>query len=355
MRAGDLVELRRPGDILATLDSSGCNEGLPFMPEMLAYYGHPFRVAARLERACDTHTWSGVRRFKDTVVLDDLRCDGSAHERCDARCRIFWREAWLRPADDDDAHEASVADDPAYAELVRRTQTATTRRSESELLFRCQATELLRASTPVPWWSPLSFLRELRCGNVGLRRLVRVLSGAVGHQFGRKVLRRPLGPPANVGHPVREPGPALQPGDRMRVCSRLQIANTLDDSGTNRGLRFDFPEMGPYCGKAAPVLLQVKRFIDEPTGKMVELRSDAYILDGFACSGDHSTKRWFCPRAIYAWWRGCWLEPVDVEDRGCQTLEERRTCSISSGADTQAAPTARAEAAQPRVRAPDGT
>ncbi len=331
MRAGDLVELRPPGEILATLDFTGCADGLPFMPEMLAYYGRSVRVAARLERACDTHTWSGVRRLEDTVVLDDLRCDGSAHDGCDARCRIFWREAWLRPATDEEVTEASAAADAAYAELERRTRAATTRESDtSERLFRCQATELLRASAPVPWWSPLSLLHELRCGNVGPGRFVRVLAGAIGHQFSRRVLRRPLGPPPRPGHAVGTPGPALQPGDRVRVCSRLEIADTLDDAGKNRGLRFDFPEMGRYCGKAAPVLLQVKRFIDEPTGKMVELRSDAYILDGFACSGDYSTKRWFCPRAIHAWWRGCWLEPVDGGGSGQSAASQIHAPASSS-------------------------
>ncbi len=36
LRAGDLVELRPPAEILATLDEGGATDGLPFMPEMLA-------------------------------------------------------------------------------------------------------------------------------------------------------------------------------------------------------------------------------------------------------------------------------------------------------------------------------
>jgi hypothetical protein len=32
------------------------------------------------------------------------------------------------------------------------------------------------------------------------------------------------------------------------------------------------------------------------------------------CSGEWSTQRWFCPRAIYPYWRECWLERVQPPD-----------------------------------------
>jgi hypothetical protein len=54
---------------------------------------------------------------------------------------------------------------------------------------------------------------------------------------------------------------------------------------------------------------QVERFIDETSGKMVELTSDCVILEGVVCRGHVSAGRWFCPRAIYPWWREAWLEP----------------------------------------------
>jgi hypothetical protein len=320
MRAGDLVELRSPAEILSTLDRNGCAGGLPFMPEMLAFYGRRFRVTARLERACDTHTWAGVRRFQDTVILEDLRCDGSAHETCGAGCRLFWRETWLRTAADDappaEPHDVNAAD-PAFVELEELTRKATTWPSSgTERIFRCQATELLRASAPVAWWSPVSLLRELSCGNVGLRRFVRVMAGAVAHQVRRRLLRRDdvPQPAARGGAPAASAG-GLRPCQLVRVRSREQIGRTLDALGKTRGLYFDFPEMGPYCGRAAPVLSRVERFIDERSGRMVELGSDAYILEGFTCSGDFAPKRWFCPRAVYPWWRESWLEPLgDISD-----------------------------------------
>src|ERR1044072_7114413 len=97
MRAGDTVELRPPAEILATLDEHGCLEGLPFMPEMLAYFGRPYRVPAQVARACATVHYTGGRRLRETVILEDLRCDGSAHAGCGAQCRLYWKEAWLRP------------------------------------------------------------------------------------------------------------------------------------------------------------------------------------------------------------------------------------------------------------------
>jgi hypothetical protein len=44
---------------------------------------------------------------------------------------------------------------------------------------------------------------------------------------------------------------------------------------------------------------------------MVELKNEAVTLDGVVCSGDLSLRRWFCPRAIYPFWRECWLERVE--------------------------------------------
>jgi hypothetical protein len=313
VRRGDLVQLRPPAEILATLDADGCTDGLPFMPEMLAFFGRPARVTARVERACDTLTWTGVRRLENTVVLDDLRCTGSGHDGCAAGCRLFWREAWLRPAVEEAAESDAVsAEHPAFRRLEELTRSATKRSVEpAGPVFRCQATELLRASTPVAWWSPVSLLREVWCGNVGVWRFVRVMAGAVADQVKRRVLRRdPL--------KQREPGSeergasvgGFAVGQRVRVRPATEIASTLDANSKLRGLRFDFPEMAPHCGTEAPVIARVDRFIDENSGRMVELRSDAYVIGGCTCGGDHAGKRWFCPRAIHAWWREAWLEPL---------------------------------------------
>jgi hypothetical protein len=313
MRSGDLVELRPPAEILATLDTNGCTGGLPFMPEMLAFYGRRLEVSARVERACDTQTWSGTRRLENTVTLNDLRCDGSGHDGCAARCRLFWREAWLRRVDGDSRQVLPhVTADPGYAELERVARVGATRSSEtSEKVYRCQATELLNASHNVRWWSPVSLVREVSCGNVGLRRFVSVLALAVADRARKRRRRLKLANVERASDAASAAHCSLSIGQCVRVRSREEISRTLDSSGKTRGLHFDFPEMAPYCGKTAPVLATVDRFIDEGSGRMIELKSDAYILRGFACSGDHAPKRWFCPRGIYAWWRESWLEPVE--------------------------------------------
>jgi len=44
LRRSDLVEIRSAGEILATLDENGLMDGLPFMPEMIAYCGRRLAV-----------------------------------------------------------------------------------------------------------------------------------------------------------------------------------------------------------------------------------------------------------------------------------------------------------------------
>ena len=118
LRVGQVVEVRPPEEILATLDDQAATEALPFMPEMLRFVGRRFTVSAHARKLCDTRSdGTGNRLFHDTVYLDDLRCDGSGHDGCQAGCRILWRTAWLRPVS---ADEPASGDVVAAAELDRR-------------------------------------------------------------------------------------------------------------------------------------------------------------------------------------------------------------------------------------------
>ena len=99
LRPGDVVEVRPRAEILATLDASGSLDAMPFMPEMLRHVGRRFTVSRRVEKICDTIAATGSRRMRDTVYLEDLRCDGSGHGGCQAGCLIYWKEAWLRRVD----------------------------------------------------------------------------------------------------------------------------------------------------------------------------------------------------------------------------------------------------------------
>jgi hypothetical protein len=99
-RAGDLVEVRSREDILAPLDQDACVDGMPFMPEMLQFSGQRFRVGAVAHKTCDPIHKPGGRRLRSTVHLAGLRCDGSAHEGCQAACNLFWKDVWLKPVGD---------------------------------------------------------------------------------------------------------------------------------------------------------------------------------------------------------------------------------------------------------------
>ena len=106
------------------------------------------------------------------------------------------------------------------------------------------------------------------------------------------------------------PTSGLQPGDWVRVKSRSAIEATLNDKGRNRGLFFDREELA-FCDRVFQVRRRISRFIDDRSGQMIELKSDCLSLEGGVCSGENSLGRWFCPRAIYAYWREGWLEPLD--------------------------------------------
>ena len=58
-------------------------------------------------------------------------------------------------------------------------------------VFRCQATEALRATTPLPEKALSQYVREVRVGNVGVGEMLRVGSSALAVKMARKVgLRR---------------------------------------------------------------------------------------------------------------------------------------------------------------------
>ena len=107
LKPGDVVEVRSAAEILETLDTDGALNGMPFMPEMTRFAGKRFTVDRRAEKICDTVSGEppNSRRLRDSVLLEDLRCDGSGHDGCQAGCRIYWKEAWLRRVDSAEARD----------------------------------------------------------------------------------------------------------------------------------------------------------------------------------------------------------------------------------------------------------
>ena len=85
--------------ILSTLDARGRLDELPFMAEMFRYCGRTFQVSKRAHKTCDPAVGIIGRSMTNTVHLENLRCDGAAHDGCEADCLIFWKEAWLKRVD----------------------------------------------------------------------------------------------------------------------------------------------------------------------------------------------------------------------------------------------------------------
>jgi hypothetical protein len=315
LRRGDVVEVRSAREILATLDEDGMLEAVPFMAEMVGYCGHRFTVEARTEKLCDTiNNTLQSRRLPDAVLLDDVRCDGSGHGGCQAVCRLYWKEAWLRKVGPGEpAPSPDTADDAATAELHERVQrSASSVGDDGAPRYRCQATQMVAASVPLSTSDPRPYFRELTSGNVTVRTFARVMSRAAVMQPLHRLRWLPMPPLKGPSSKSPSTPPlGLQPGEWVRVKSPDQIRETLTDRGANRGLWFD-REMLAFAGKVFRVRARITRIIDERSGAMIELTSDCIVLEDVVCSGELSTGRFFCPRAIYSYWRECWLERVDV-------------------------------------------
>lgn len=321
LKPGDVVEVRSPAEILSTLDGEASIDGMPFMAEMLQYAGKRFTVTHCVEKICDTVSGNtpNSRRMYDTVLLDDLRCDGSAHDGCQAGCRIYWKESWLRRVSEVTTPGLDGGD--AYARLEELAAAGGRAVGDDGAeLYRCQATEALRASEPLSTFDMRQYVRELSSGNVGWRRFLRVSLSASGSLVARRLhlpgiarrLRMVARPRPVRGEPVVAPTKlGVQPGELVEVRSPDEIARSLNAHGKTRGLWYDPPEMGPFSGGRYRVKDRVERIIDEGSGEMIQIASDCIILEDVVCSGDHSACRRFCPRGIYPYWREAWLRRVD--------------------------------------------
>jgi hypothetical protein len=323
LRVGELVEVRAPSEILASLDERGRLEALPFMPEMLQFAGKQFRVDKRAFKTCDQVKNSGMYRMERTVHLEGLRCDGSAHGGCQAGCLIYWKEGWLKRVDPNGP--APVTPDPAppasalaTIETLQRETRPQGVKPEDEL-YSCQHTSIPEAApTHISGWDLRQYLEDVTSGNARPRKVLRGLLIHVFNKFqwatrkflpGLLLINRGRTYPYVDGRlDGRTPKEVLdlQPGELVEVKSREEIFQTLDRTGHNRGLRFDI-EMLRYCGKRARVQRRVSRLISEKDGKMIHMKGDCIVLDGFICAADFHQN---CPRGTEGYWREIWLRRV---------------------------------------------
>jgi hypothetical protein len=318
--AGDVVRVRSREELLATLDENGRLEGQPFMPEMLEFAGRELPISAIAHKTCDTisRPSTGLRQLDHTVHLAGARCDGSAHGGCQAGCLLFWREEWLERPDGVPLRSVPQQSSPVATEETLKADTVAGTDRDGTTVYRCAATEVLRATTPLPALEPTQYVADVRSRNFAALYVLRGLLVLAFNQFQAvtrklpRVLRiaggraYPFFRGTGVG-PAAEPL-GLQPGDLVEVKSKDEIMAALGPNSKNRGLIFD-GEMLPFCGRRARVLRSVDKIIDEQTGRMIHLR-DCVILDEITCMGRYHR---FCPRAIYPYWREAWLRRVEKD------------------------------------------
>ena len=325
-RAGDWAEVRSTDEILASLDERGCLDGLPFMPEMLQHCGRRFRIFKSAHKTCDTIATHQSRHMRNAVHLEGLRCGGEAHSGCQAGCLLFWKEAWLKPVRPSTTYTAethqTVGNGDSRCDLEKlasATRVYSVGQPNEDARYFCQATEILRATTPLRWWDLRHYVKDLSSGNVRLRDFVKYVLLAAFNVIVRLHPHMRLYP--YMPGLLREKTPTevlnLQPGELVQIRSNDEIMRTLNTKRRNRGLWFDV-EMGAFCGETFPVLRRVEKIIDDKTGRLINLPSDCIILEDVMCSGCLSRNRLFCPRSIYPYWREIWLKRTNG---GSQSLQ----------------------------------
>jgi hypothetical protein len=306
LRCGDVVTVRSLPEILLTLDAEGRCDGMPFMPEMAAFCGMTLQVRRRAEKTCVEGV--GMRGLRDTVFLDGMRCDGSAHEGCQRGCLFFWKTAWLKPASGpdeaplgEDASEQSRRPYPPEAP-IRHVSQLPTKKGE---LFFCQSTELRHATQDNLPGKLRCHLHDIWIGELTLRRFAYVVWRALANRAWRLLRGRAYYEIKGEQTQTESAALNLQPGELVEVRSESEIRATLDSQGRNRGLIFD-PEMLLHCGRRYRVAAQLRKIIVEETSKMVEL-NNTVLLEGLTCQGICALN---CPRANYFYWREAWLKRV---------------------------------------------
>src|SRR4030095_8534440 len=125
LKVGDWVKVRSKEEILGTLDAKGQLDGMIFMPEMFQYCGQKFQVYKRAHKTCDYSTPYPyrTRRLEDTVHLN-TRCDGHAHDNCEAGCLLYWKTQWLKTAGDRLERLFAITADRAWGNGARLVSEA---------------------------------------------------------------------------------------------------------------------------------------------------------------------------------------------------------------------------------------
>lgn len=342
LRVDDWVVVRSKEEILATLDENACLDGLPFQPEMLAFCGRRLQVAKVAHKTCDNIKKTGGRRMLDAVHLEGARCDGADHNGCQADCVFFWKEAWLRR--EHDAPVAAISNLGCTVSTVIRAVRAPSDENSDDPTWVCQTTRLYDATTLLLWWDVRQYIRDATSGNHSAWHMIKLLAFSAY----RKLVERGVGyrlliglfnwvqryrggkpyPLAHGSIPDGQPTPTevlnLQPGEWVEVRQQEEILATLNESGLNRGMRYDI-EMSKYCGERYRVQMRVERLINEVTGKMIVMKNPCIQLENVYCRAECTKMRLGCPRASNTYWREIWLRRVDAAPGNLEFNKLRRS------------------------------
>lgn len=299
LRAGDLVEVRHPEEILATLDRNARLDAPPFMPEMFQYCGKRYRVFKRADKTCDTISDTGTRRLFDTAHLEGLRCDDRAHGGRRPLYLLFWKDAWLRRVPSPshalptEAQASKPIPTPSTLRAVERCTVETLfaptpapgspgppARGER---FSCQAPELLRTILPLAGRDVRQYASDVRSGNIRIPNLLRDVAPGVFN--------------------------TIQPCRPATTFPYLQGPLTPTPAGT---LDLRPGALVRYCGPTFRLPARAERIIHDRAGTMVSLPNDCIVLERTTCLADSSVtpNRLYCHCSIYPFWREIWPEPI---------------------------------------------
>jgi hypothetical protein len=316
LRPGEWVRVRPFSEIEATLDENGCLNGLPFMPEMLPYCGKSFHVFRRAEKFYyyfSLQSTGRLRRLRNAVMLDELRCSGQAHGGCQASCHLIWKEGWLEAVD------GPGADAPLQTSSGSSLQDLTSRiLPTGNTQYVCQMTELPKATSPMRWHDPRHLLRDFWSGNVRFWPFLKIVALDLFNLVQMKT-GGPTAPhrEARDGRADTPSSLGLRPGDLVRVKSKSEIEGTLKNS-RNRGLWFDV-EMHRYCGGVFRVATRVETIIGEADGRMLTLKNPCIVLEGVTSTGEYYG---LCPQNELIYWREVWLERVNETQDAAATARK---------------------------------
>jgi len=299
--AGAMVEVKSAAEIAATLDADGRLDGMPFMPEMLAFCGRRLKVNRRADKTC-VEGFYGMRKLGGTVFLEQARCDGAAHGGCQRNCMMFWKDEWLRPAAQDQA--VVVADLKAETKARRLLSNLPTKAGDK---YACQSTALGEITQPQSKWAVGHLVTDLRRGELAPIDFVLMIGRTFVNRarglFGLADLGSLIGGSDGKTRTALD----LKPGEWVKIRSAEDIKATLGPDGRNLGLTFE-PEMTRYIGGTYQVDFPVRSIILEETGEMAKLNRTV-ALKGLACQGICAKN---CPRANTLYWREAWLERMEA-------------------------------------------